>query len=217
MKHSNAGAQALCDPSGTCASTRGRPARRGARAAHRSVRRLAGWASLLLVLALAAAPAPGADPEPARTTGTGMPGLDEQVQDVKSDVLAIAAELAGLEERLLYPSGTQVSLFVSLAEGESLSLDSVSLSIDGEPVARHVYSFKEVEALAKGGVQRIYTGNLRTGSHRVEVVFQGRRAGGADFETSEAFTLDKQAEPKLVGLTIASGLAGKATIAVEDW
>src|SRR6185436_12726505 len=32
-----------------------------------------------------------------------MRGLDEQVQEIKSDVLSISAELRGLEEKLLYP------------------------------------------------------------------------------------------------------------------
>jgi hypothetical protein len=36
-------------------------------------------------------------------------GLDEQVQEIKSDVLSIAAELNQLEEKLLYPSNTQVA------------------------------------------------------------------------------------------------------------
>ena len=31
-------------------------------------------------------------------------GLDEQVQEIKKDVLAISAELQLLEEKLLYPS-----------------------------------------------------------------------------------------------------------------
>ena len=31
-------------------------------------------------------------------------GLDEQVQDIKKDVLAISAELTQLEEKLIYPS-----------------------------------------------------------------------------------------------------------------
>ena len=43
-----------------------------------------------------------------------MKGLDEQVQEVKSDVLSIAAELARLEERLLYPSNTHLAVFVAL-------------------------------------------------------------------------------------------------------
>ena len=60
-----------------------------------------------------------------------MRGLDEQVQEIKSDVLSIAAELNQLEEKLLYPSGTQVAVFVALAEGDQMRLDAVRLEIDG--------------------------------------------------------------------------------------
>src|SRR5262249_44691189 len=76
-----------------------------------------------------------------------MRGLDEQVQEVKSDVLSIAAELNQLEEKLLYPSNTHLAVFVSLAGGESLRLDSVRIQIDGQPAAAYIYSFKELEAL----------------------------------------------------------------------
>ena len=62
-------------------------------------------------------------------------GLDEQVQEIKSDVLGIAAELNQLEEKLLYPSNTQVAVFVSLAGGETFRLDSVEVQLDGTPVA----------------------------------------------------------------------------------
>ncbi len=96
-------------------------------------------------------------------------GLDEQVQEIKSDVLGIAAELNQLEEKLLYPSNTQVAVFVSLVSGETFRLDSVEIQLDGKPVAHHLYSFKELEALQKGGVQRIYTGNVRSGEHDLQV------------------------------------------------
>jgi hypothetical protein len=134
-----------------------------------------------------------------------MRSLDEQVQEIKSDVLGIAAELNLLEERLLYPSNTEVAVFVSLAEGETFRLDSVSIQIDGQPVARHIYSFKELEALQKGGVQRIYTGNVRSGEHRIDVSVTGKGPGGDDFQKSESFGFSKAAEPKLVGITLAGG------------
>ena len=133
-----------------------------------------------------------------------MRSLDEQVQEVKSEVLSIATDLDRLEERLLYPSSTQVAVFVSLAEGESFRLDSVQIQIDGEPVARHVYSFKELEALQKGGVQRIYTGNVATGDHRIEVSIAGKSASGEDFSGSQSFGFSKSLEPKLVELTLAA-------------
>ena len=93
-----------------------------------------------------------------------MRDLDEQVQQTKSDVLSIAAELNQLEEKLLYPSGTQVAIFVALGKGEELRLDAVRLQINGQLVAHYIYSAKELEALRKGGVQRIYVGNVATGT-----------------------------------------------------
>ena len=81
-------------------------------------------------------------------------------------MLSIASELNNLEERLLYPSNTQISVFVELAKAEDFRLDAVHVTINGDLATHHIYSFKELEALQKGGVQRIYTGNIpRSGSH----------------------------------------------------
>jgi len=170
------------------------------------------WTVLLALLG-AVAGAPGAAQEASRQQ---MQGLDEQVQEIKSDVLSIAAELRRLEERLLYPSNTQVAVFVSLGEGETFRLDSVQIQIDGEPAAHHIYSFKELEALQKGGVQRIYTGNVATGEHRLSVAVAGKTTSGSDFSAAEAFTFSKEAEPKLVGITLAGG-SGDASIELGAW
>jgi hypothetical protein len=144
-----------------------------------------------------------------------MRGLDEQVQEIKSDVLGIAAELNQLEEKLLYPSGTQVAIFVALAKGDQMRLDAVRLQIDGQLVAHYIYSFKELEALRKGGVQRIYVGNVATGDHKLEVVVDGKLEGGADFSRTERFTIRKEVKPKLVGLTLAG--SGNTPIALGEW
>ncbi len=131
-------------------------------------------------------------------------GLDEQVQEIKSDVLSVAAELNQLEEKLLYPSSTQVAVFVSLAGGETFRLDSVELRLDGEPVAHHLYTFKELEALRKGGVQRLYTGNVRSGEHDLQVLVLGKTDGGADFEKSGRFKVAKTVGPKIVDVSLAA-------------
>ena len=170
------------------------------------------WLLLITLLAWFSA-TPGKAQEPNRET---MKGLDEQVQEIKSDVLGIAAELSQLEERLLFPSNTQVSLFVSLAAGETFRLDAVQVQIDGVPVAHHIYSFKELEALQKGGVQRLYTGNVPTGAHALEVLVTGKLAGGSDFSRSGSFSFSKDVEPKLVGITLAGPESG-AAIQVGDW
>jgi len=146
-----------------------------------------------------------------------MRGLDEQVQEIKSDVLAISSELSRLEEKLLFPSGTQVAVFVALAKGDTMRLDAVRLQIDGQIVAHYIYSFKELDALRKGGVQRVYVGNVSTGDHQLEVLVDGKLDGGADFSRTEHFSFRKDVKPKLVGLTLAGPNSGTAPIALGEW
>ena len=144
-------------------------------------------------------------------------GLDEEVQQIKSDVLGIAAELNQLEEKLLYPSGTQVAIFIALAKGDQMRLDAVRLQIDGRLVAHYIYSFKELEALRKGGVQRVYVGNVATGDHGLTVLVNGKLGSGADFSHTEQFSFHKDVKPKLVGLTLAGSDSGNKPIVLGEW
>jgi hypothetical protein len=144
-----------------------------------------------------------------------MRGLDEQIQEIKSDALRISAELSQLEEKLLYPSGTQVAIFVELAKGDTMRLDAVRVQIDGQLVAHYIYSAKELQALRKGGVQRIYVGNVATGDHKLDVLVDGKLEGGADFSRTGQFTFRKEVKPKMVGLTLAG--SGSTPIALGDW
>jgi hypothetical protein len=131
-------------------------------------------------------------------------GLDEQVQEIKSDVLSIATELNQLEEKLLYPSSTQIAVFISLVSGETFRLDSAEIRLDGNAVANHIYTFKELEALQKGGVQRIYTGNIRAGDHDLQVSVSGKSIGGADFRKTERFKINKGVGPEIVEVSLAA-------------
>jgi hypothetical protein len=145
-----------------------------------------------------------------------MRGLDEQIQEIKADALRMSAELSQLEEKLLYPSGTQVAIFVELAKGDTLRLDAVRLQIDGQLVAHYIYSAKELQALRKGGVQRIYVGNVTTGDHKLDVLVDGKLEGGADFSRAGQFTFRKDVKPKMVGLILA-GRSGNTPITLGDW
>ncbi len=146
-----------------------------------------------------------------------MRGLDEQIQEIKSDALRMSAELSQLEEKLLYPSGTQVAIFVALAKGDMMRLDAVRLQIDGQLVAHYIYSAKELQALRKGGVQRIYVGNVATGDHKLDVLVDGKLEGGTDFSRSGQFTFRKEVKPKLVGLTVAGPRSGNTPISLGEW
>ena len=150
-------------------------------------------------------------------SGKEMKSLDGQVQEIKSDVLNIASELSNLEERLLFPSNTQVSVFVSMAEHEDFRLDAVQIEIDGELATHHIYSFQELEALQKGGVQRAYTGNIATGQHEIRVTMMGKLASGKDFNESDSFSFAKGVKPKSLGITLAGPGLGKDVVQIGDW
>ncbi len=144
-----------------------------------------------------------------------LKGLDEQVQDIKKDVLAISSELQLLEEKLLYPSNSQVSLFVSLKGAGKLRLDAVRLKIDGQDAAHHIYTFKELEALQGGGIQRLHTGNVRTGEHSLEVAVIGKH-GDTDFQQVATYRFKKAVEPKLLEIVVDRSEASAKAIQFKE-
>lgn len=143
--------------------------------------------------------------------------LDEQVQDIKKDVIDLTAELSRLEEKLLFPSNTQVSVFISVQEGDTFRLDTVQVKLDNTIVAHHLYNFRELEALQKGGVQKIYVGNIKTGDHELVVSFAGKAPAGGELQRSSSYKLSKDVGPKFVEVKIAGSASGAQEIQFKDW
>jgi len=144
-------------------------------------------------------------------------GLDEQVQDIKKDVLELTSELSLLEEKLLFPSNTQVSVFVSLISDNGLMLDSMQIKLNNKVVAQHLYSHREIEALRAGGVQRIYTGNIKTGDHELVASLIGRTESGDGRQYDAGFAVTKAVGPKFVEIQIDGSGASGQTITFKDW
>ena len=153
----------------------------------------------------------------AEVTKEQIKGLDEQVQDIKQDVLGLTSELTLLEEKLLFPSNTQVSLFVSLSGASDFVLDSVQIKMDNQVVAQHLYTYKEIEALRAGGVQRIYTGNIKTGDHALVASFIGRTKSNNEYQRSADYTVTKAVGPKFVEIQITGSSASDQTVSFKDW
>lgn len=144
-------------------------------------------------------------------------GLDEQVQDIKKDVLELTSELSRLEEKLLFPSNTQVSLFVSIAGDKDFVLDSMQIKMNNKVVVQHLYTFKEMQALRSGGVQRIYTGNIKTGDHQLVASFIGRAKSDNEYQRSETFKVTKAVGPKFVEIQITGSSASDQKISFKNW
>ena len=151
-----------------------------------------------------AASAPDSAASAANATGAPpLAGtLDGRVQDVKSDVIKLNRDLLVLEEELLFPANTQVALFVSMDVGKMFELDSVQVKLDDKVVANYLYTALEVEALHRGGVQRVYLGNLRTGEHELTAFFTGRGPHERDYKRGATVKFEKTTEAKYIELRI---------------
>lgn len=114
----------------------------------------------------------------------------ESVESLKKKVIRLNRDLFILEEDLLFPASTQFAVFVSLDTGQFLKLDAIKLKVDGEVVASYLYTERQVKALERGGMQRLYVGNLKTGTHEVTAFVEGigpdnrayKQAATVDFE-----------------------------------
>lgn len=157
------------------------------------------------------AAAESADGEAART-------LDEEVQDLKKLAVDLNRDLFLLEEELLFPASTQVAVFVSMDIGEFFGLDSVQLELDGEDVTNYLYTDREVEALHRGGVQRLYVGNIEAGEHELVAVFTGEGPHARDYRRGAALEFEKGIGPKYVELTISDREAKQQPeFLVKEW
>jgi hypothetical protein len=162
----------------------------------------------------AAAPPPPAEGEPPADTRA----LDETVQDLKKDVVDLNKELFVLEEELLFPANTQVAVFVSMDIGEFFALDSLSLKIDNKEVANYLYTPREAEALLKGGVHRVYLGNLKVGEHQLVAFFEGKGPNNRDYKRGANLKFEKGVGAKYLELKITDRQRkAQPEFAIKDW
>jgi hypothetical protein len=161
----------------------------------------------------AAGPAATANPGPSAAAGTAPAGgaaapatdtrgLDQDIQGLKKDVVDLNRDLFVLEEELLFPANTQVAVFVSMDVGEFFLLDAVTLKIDQKEVANYLYTPREVEALAKGGVHRLYLGNLKAGQHELVAFFSGQGPHERDYRRGATLRFEKGIGAKYLELKI---------------
>ncbi len=156
----------------------------------------------LLAALLCAAPLAQAADAPAAS-----PGLDGRIQDAKGDVIRLNRDLLVLEEELLFPASTQVAVFVSMDVGKLFELDSVQVRLGDKVVANYLYTPQEVQALHRGGVQRLHLGNLKTGTHELVAFFTGKGPHERDYRRGTTLKFDKGTEPKYIELRIKDSQA----------
>lgn len=159
-----------------------------------------------------------AAPAPAAANDTGTRALDEQIQDLKQSVVDLNRDLFVLEEELLFPANTQVAVFVSMDVGAFFGLDSVTLKIDNHEVSNYLYTPREVAALLKGGVQRLYVGNLKAGTHELVALFSGKGPNERDYRRGASIKFEKGVGAKYLELKISDRVRRQQPeFEIKDW
>lgn len=144
--------------------------------------------------------------------------LESDLEQLKEDTLALNRDLLILEEELLYPASSQLAVYLSMDLGELFHLDSVRLQVDSEPVAAQLYTEAQREALRRGGVQKLYLGNLDSGEHEISAVFTGIGPDGRDYKRGTRLTVEKGQEPLILELKIVdSETKLQPVFAIEEW
>ncbi|MBF8292253.1 MAG: hypothetical protein HW392_1080 [Steroidobacteraceae bacterium] len=157
-------------------------------------------AIMLLALATSRAEEQAEQPTPERSA------LDAEVQGLRREVVDLNRDLFMLEEDLLFPASTQIAVFVSMDVGTFFDLDSVQIRIDGKEVSNYLYTAREREALLRGGVQRIWLGNMKAGEHELVAFFTGQGTHERDYKRGTTLAIDKGVGAKYVELRISDRL-----------
>ncbi len=144
--------------------------------------------------------------------------LSKEIQGLKKSVVDLNKDLQLMEEELLFPSSTQLSLFVSLDIGQYFTLESIKVKLNGKQVATHLYSDKQRQALARGGVQRLYITNLTLGKHTIAAFFTGIGPNGRAYKRATELEFQKKQGSQYLELAIIDDSAKQeAQFTIKQW
>jgi len=176
----------------------------------RAARHLAGALALSAGLAMAE--------ETPKPVPPDASSLDTRIQSLKQQAMELNRDLLVLEEELLFPASTQLAVFVSVDVGYLFDLDAVQLKLDDSVVTNYLYTERELGALRRGGVQRLYMGNLKSGKHELVAVFTGKGPRWRDYRRGTTLTFDKGTDPKYIELQIRDETRGlQPEFRVKEW
>lgn len=133
--------------------------------------------------------------------------LGKEIESLRQALVNLNRDLFILEEDLLFPSSTQVAIYLSMDVGEYFSLDSVNLQMNGELATHYLYTDRQVDALFRGGVQRLYIGNLPQGEHKLTAFFIGIGPENREYKRAVSLSFEKDEDPVAIELSVIDSTA----------
>lgn len=148
--------------------------------------------------------------------------LDQSVQALKKEVLEFNTEGQRIEDDILYPPHSRLSVYLAVRVPGFL-LQEVSVSLDNGPAQTLSYSDRDAKALlAERHIQRILRTNIAPGAHRIRLTYRGQMAdakpGATPLGDSYEAVFDKDNRETSLEFSIARpNRLSRAGVAMKQW
>jgi hypothetical protein len=144
--------------------------------------------------------------------------VSKSIQELKQNVITLNKDLRLMEEKLLFPSSTKYTIFVSVSSGTFFTLESIKLKLDGKLVSTQLYSEKQRQAMLRGGVHKLYVTNLNEGDHTATLFFTGLGSGGRDYKRASTIEFKKGPAGEYLEVAISDdSVTQEPVFSIKQW
>jgi len=144
--------------------------------------------------------------------------LESEIEGLKAEVIELNRELFELEEQLLYPATTEFAVFVSMENIKGFTLQGIKLFLGENLIGSEIYKTEQVQALRRGGIQKLFSGNLKPGLHKVKAEILGKDLDGRPSKKMLVAEFGKARSSKFLEIKISKDKTqNQPKYAIVEW
>ncbi|WOH38954.1 hypothetical protein RI844_06970 [Thalassotalea fonticola] len=129
--------------------------------------------------------------------------VEQELQTLKADMVDIAAEMQILEQQMLYPDAEQLAVYLSVDIAEGFDVSRVKLLLNASEVALINYNDVQMDAFNRGGIERIFIGDIEVGAHTVTAIISGETSNGQKIKRAVSQQVSKAANANVLELSVS--------------
>lgn len=128
---------------------------------------------------------------------------NKPLEVLKPQIVDLSTELRLLEEKLLYPDVEQISIYLSFNTREQFVIENLKIKLDDEVISSGQYESRQINALNKGGIQRVFLGNISPGDHTLVAFFTGVDGYNKPYKRAASLDFNKGSTAKAIELKVS--------------
>lgn len=128
--------------------------------------------------------------------------IEDQVMTIKQEAVDLGRDITLLEDILLYPAKSRVTVYLAEDSGNYFTIEKVKLILNDEIVKTYEYNDREKQGFSKGSAQRLFIGNLKPGKHKLIAFVEGYGPRGRFYKRGATINFEKKDEAQTFELLI---------------